>query len=103
MTARRRVAITGIGLVTPLGNDMPSTWSNLVAGRSGLGSITSFDASDFTARIGAEVNNFTDAGFPDRELAKFATRTHRFALAAAEEALVDAGFVRARTMRSVGA
>ena len=91
MTARRRVAITGIGLVTPLGNDRPSTWTNLVAGRSGVGLITHFDASGFTARIGAEVKNFTNDSFPDRKLAKFATRTHRFALAAAEEALVDAG------------
>ena len=92
MTARRRVAITGIGLVTPVGNDAPSTWAGLVAGRSGLGSITNFDASGFSARIGAEVKNFPDdAGIPDRKLGKFASRMHRFALAAAEEALADAG------------
>ena len=92
MTARRRVAITGIGLVTPVGNDAPSTWAGLIEGRSGLGVITNFDASGFSSRIGAEVKNFpNDAGTPDRKLAKFASRTHRFALAAAEEALTDAG------------
>ena len=92
MTARRRVAITGIGLVTPVGNDAPSTWAGLVAGRSGLGSITNFDASGFSTRIGAEVKHFArDAGTPDRKLAKYASRTHRFALAAAAEALADAG------------
>lgn len=92
MTARRRVAITGIGLVTPVGNDAPSTWAGLVAGRSGLGSIMNFDASGFSTRIGAEVKNFPDdAGIPDRKLGKFASRMHRFALAAAEEALADAG------------
>jgi len=92
VTARRRVAITGIGLVTPVGNDAPSTWAGLVAGRSGLGSIMNFDASGFSTRIGAEVKNFPDdAGIPDRKLGKFASRMHRFALAAAEEALADAG------------
>jgi 3-oxoacyl-(acyl-carrier-protein) synthase len=92
MTMRRRVAITGIGLVTPVGNDAPSTWAGLIEGRSGLGSITNFDASGFSTRIGAEVKNFADdAGIPDRKLAKFASRTHRFALAAAAEALADAG------------
>jgi 3-oxoacyl-(acyl-carrier-protein) synthase len=86
------VAITGIGLVTPVGNDAPSTWAGLVAGRSGLGSIMNFDASGFSTRIGAEVKNFPDdAGIPDRKLGKFASRMHRFALAAAEEALADAG------------
>jgi 3-oxoacyl-(acyl-carrier-protein) synthase len=86
------VAITGIGLVTPVGNDAPGTWAALVAGRGGVGPITNFDASGFSARIGAEVKRFADdAGAPDRKLAKFAARTHRFALAAAAEALADAG------------
>jgi 3-oxoacyl-(acyl-carrier-protein) synthase len=86
------VAITGIGMVTPVGNDAPSSWAGLLEGRSGLGLITNFDASGFSARIGAEVKHFPEAaGVPDRKLGKFASRTHRFALAAAEEALADAG------------
>jgi len=89
---RRRVAITGLGLVTPVGNDTRTTWLNLVAGRSGIGPITTFEAGGFPTRIGAEVKHFNpellrSAG----KLLKFASRTHRFALAAAEEALSDAG------------
>ena len=92
MTHRRRVAITGIGLVTPVGNDAPTTWANLIAGKSGVASICGFDASSFPSRIGAEVKNFDDASLMvDRKQLKFASRSHRFALAAAEEALRDAG------------
>ena len=58
MKPKRRVAITGIGLVTPTGNDVPSTWAALQAGRSGAGPITTFDASGFDTRIGAEVKDF---------------------------------------------
>ena len=90
-TGRRRVAITGIGLVTPVGNDVASTWSALLAGRSGGAAITNFDASGFPVRIAAEVKGFDDAAAGDRKLLKLTTRPHRFALAAAEQALVDAG------------
>jgi len=92
MTSRRRVAITGIGLVTPVGNDAPTTWANLVAGRSGVAPITCFDARGFPTRIGSEIKNFdADSTRADRRLLKFASRSHRFALAAGEEALRDAG------------
>jgi 3-oxoacyl-(acyl-carrier-protein) synthase len=92
MTPRRRVAITGLGLVTPLGNDVPTTWTNLLAGRSGVGPIRGFDASGFPTRIGAEVKNFQGPSREvDRKLLKFALPSHHFALAAAEEALRDAG------------
>ena len=92
MIPRRRIAITGIGMVTPVGNDAPTTWANLRAGRSGADLIQGFDARGFPTRIGAEVKNFEpEAVIPDRKLLKFASRSHRFALAAAEEALVDAG------------
>lgn len=89
---RRRVAITGIGMVTPLGNNVASTWAGLQAGRSGIGLIRGFDASGFSARIGAEVKDFdAAAAVGDRRLLKFASRSHRFALGAAAEALADAG------------
>jgi beta-ketoacyl-acyl-carrier-protein synthase II len=92
MNPRRRVAITGIGMVTPVGNDAQATWTNLLAGRSGVGQIQGFDASGFPTRIGAEVKRFDgESVIADRKLLKFATRTHRFALAASEEALRDAG------------
>ncbi len=93
MTARRRrVAVTGIGLVTPVGNDAAATWASLLAGRSGIAPIRAFDASGFAVRIGAEVKGF-DARrvLGDKKLLKFANRSHTFALAAAEEAMQDAG------------
>src|SRR5438046_5233114 len=89
---KRRVAITGIGLVTPCGNDVATTWDALLAGRSGAAPITLFDASGFSTRIAAEVKGFSADGLAtDRKLLKFANRSHRFALAAAEQAFADAG------------
>ncbi len=87
----RRVAITGIGLVTPVGNDVATSWDALLAGRSGVAPITLFDAGGFSTRIAAEVKGFSDEMVGDRRLLKYSTRPHRFALAAAEQAFRDAG------------
>ena len=87
---RRRVAITGLGLVTPVGNDVEATWAALLAGKSGGAAISLFDASGFSTRIAAEVKGFDDALIEPR-LRKHTMRAHRFALVAAEQALVDAG------------
>ena len=92
MTARRRVAITGIGLVTPAGLDAASTWARLKSARGCAGPITIFDASGFSTRIAAEVKGFDDLPpIDDRKLLKYASRAHRFALAAADQAIADAG------------
>jgi beta-ketoacyl-acyl-carrier-protein synthase II len=93
MTERqRRVAITGLGLVTPLGNDVAATWQALLAGRSGVAPITHFDASGFPVRIAAEVKEFDPSrATEDRNVLESADRSHVMALAAAEEALRDAG------------
>jgi beta-ketoacyl-acyl-carrier-protein synthase II len=89
---RRRVAITGLGVVTPLGNNIATTWEALLAGRTGVAPITSFDASGFPVRIAAEVKKFDPrTAIEDRKLIKFANRYNSFALAAAEEAIRDAG------------
>src|SRR3954466_10257915 len=89
---KRRVAITGLGMVTPVGNDVRSTWESLKAGRSGAAKIKGWDASGFPVQIGAEVKDFqADVQCSDPKLLKFASRSHRFALAAAEEAFKDAG------------
>src|SRR5438876_1385185 len=90
--AKRRVAITGLGLVTPVGNDVAATWESVLAGRSGGAPISLFDASGFPVRIASEVKGFdSTAVIDDRKLLKFANRSHGFALAAAEQAFVDAG------------
>jgi 3-oxoacyl-[acyl-carrier-protein] synthase II len=92
MATRRRVAITGLGLVTPVGNEVQATWAALLAGRSGGAAISLFDASGFPVRIAAEVKGFdAEAALDDRKLLKFANRSHHFALAAAEQAFADAG------------
>ncbi|MEO8426115.1 MAG: beta-ketoacyl-[acyl-carrier-protein] synthase family protein [Verrucomicrobiota bacterium] len=92
MTQRRRVVITGVGMVTPVGRDAPSSWASVLAGRSGVGPIRQFDARGFPVRIGAEVKDLEpEAAICEPRLLKFAARSHRFALAAAGEALADAG------------
>jgi len=92
MAAKRRVAITGVGLVTPVGNDVATTWAALLAGKSGGAPISLFDASGFPVRIASEVKGFdAAAAIDDRKLLKFANRSHGFALAAAEQAFADAG------------
>ena len=90
--AERRVAITGVGAVTPVGNDAAATWSALAAGRSGVGPITTFDASSFPVRIAGMVRNFD----PEVRIRDFGpryclSRQGAFGVAAAEEAVADAG------------
>ena len=92
MTRRRGVAITGIGLVTPVGNDVATTWAALDGVKSGAAPITVFDASGFPTRIAAEVKRFDERAITaPRKLLNQANRSQRFALAAAEQAMVDAG------------
>ena len=88
---RRRVVITGLGVVSPLGLDAPSTWEALLAGKSGIGPITGFDASAFTSRIAGEVRGFVPENYIDRkEVKKMDTFIH-FAIAASKEAMADSG------------
>ncbi len=100
----RRVVITGMGTISPLGEDLPTTWANLMAGRSGVGPITLFDASDFKVKIAAQVNGFDPvARFGARE-ARRMDRYAQFCLAAAQEALASAGLVAtADTAHRIGA
>ena len=89
---RRRVAITGLGMVTPVGNDVATTWRALQLGKSGGARIAQFDASGFSTRIAAEVKDFdVAAAIGDRKLLKFLSRAHGFAVAAADQAMRDAG------------
>jgi len=92
MTPTRTVAVTGIGMVTPLGNDVESTWNAILSGETGVREITHFDASGFPTRIAAEVRNLrAEEVVDDRKSLKYATPFSLFALAAAEEATRDAG------------
>lgn len=90
--AQRRVAITGLGAVTPVGHDARSTWEGLKAGRSGVGPITTFDASAFPVRIAGMVKDFdVKDRIPRSDLRRNLSRQGAFGLAAAEEALADSG------------
>ncbi|MCI0635875.1 MAG: beta-ketoacyl-ACP synthase II [Actinobacteria bacterium] len=86
----RRVVITGLGAVTPLGNDVESTWDGAVSGRSGVEFVRAFDTSDFPVRIAAEVKDFDSEGLVSAKEMKRLDRNVQFALAAANEALANA-------------
>jgi len=86
-----RVVITGMGAVTPVGNDAPTMWRNVVEGRSGVGRITLFDASDLETQIAAEVKDFDPSALFGPKAARTMDRYAQFALAAAREAVADAG------------
>jgi 3-oxoacyl-[acyl-carrier-protein] synthase II len=86
-----RVAVTGLGAVTPLGNDAPSTWRAAIAGESGIDFIKSFDASEFPVRVAAEVKDFDPSGLVNTKEARRLDRNVLLALAAAVEAKEDAG------------
>ena len=89
--SRRRVVVTGLGAVSPVGNDVQTTWQNIVAGRSGIGPITRFDASAFTCRIAGEVKDFDiEAYLSAKEARHFDTFIH-YGLAAGAQALADSG------------
>ena len=87
----RRAVVTGVGAVTPIGNDHPTFWRNLVAGTSGGGPITHFDASGFEVRIAAEVKGFDPATAMDRKMARRMSRFIQLGMAAGTEAVRDSG------------
>ncbi len=88
---RRRVVLTGAGCLTSVGNDVASTWAALLEGRSGGGPITRFDASGFKVRFAHEVKGFDIGAYMDRKEAKRADRYTQYAMAAAVQAMRDAG------------
>jgi 3-oxoacyl-[acyl-carrier-protein] synthase II len=88
---RKRVVITGLGAVTPIGNDVPSFWGALIAGRSGGAPITAYDASDQVVQIAAEIKGFDPADYLDRRLIKRTDRFTQLALVAADEAIASSG------------
>jgi 3-oxoacyl-[acyl-carrier-protein] synthase II len=88
---RRRVVVTGMGMVTPLGNDVASTWDGLVAGRSGVRTIEAFDPSRLSSRMAGEVRDFDASGVLDRKELRRTDRYIAFGLVAARQALDAAG------------
>ncbi len=89
--ARRRVVVTGLGCVSPLGNDVASTWAALVAGQSGVARITKFDATTFSCQIAAEVKGFNVETYMSAKEARTMDTFIHYGIAAAAEAIQDAG------------
>ena len=88
---RRRVVVTGLGIVSPVGNDIPQAWSNILAGKSGIGPVTRFDASSFPTRFAGEVRDFDITAYlPAKTARSFDTFIH-YGLAASAQAIADSG------------
>lgn len=90
---RRRVVVTGLGAVTPVGNDVATTWQSLLSGVSGGADITKFDASKYSVRFACEVKQFDPLTYMDRKEAKRADVYAQYAVAASVQAAADAGIV----------
>jgi len=89
---KRRVVVTGMGAVTPVGNDVATMWRSLIEGRSGAAPITHFDASIFPVRFACELKGFDPLQYMDRKEAKRADHFTQYAVASAKMAMEDAGF-----------
>jgi 3-oxoacyl-[acyl-carrier-protein] synthase II len=92
LNGQRRVVITGLGAVTPIGNDVETTWTNLISGRSGAGPITQFDTTDYPVTFACEVKDFDPTDWMDRKQARRMDRFAQLVLAAARQAETDSGF-----------
>src|SRR6267143_3768552 len=99
----RRVVVTGLGLVTPLGNTVEATWAGLMAGRSGAGPITKFDASNFPVRFACEVKDFDPLNYVAKKEARKMGAFTQYAIAASDEAIADSGLrITSENAESVG-
>ena len=87
----RRVVVTGLGVISPVGNDVDTAWNNLVAGNSGLREITRWDPAPHECKAAGEVDNFNPADWMDFKAARRSERNVHFAVAAAKQALADSG------------
>ena len=88
---KRRVVVTGMGAITPVGNDVETFWNSLKNGTVGIGPITTFDTADFKAKLAAQVKDFDPKQYMDNKAARRMERFSQFAVAAAREAREDAG------------
>src|ERR1700730_18177522 len=95
---KRRVVVTGMGAITPVGNDVATTWRSLIEGKSGTAPITKFDASKFPVRFAAEVKGFHARDYIDSKEAKRGDQYTQDAVAGARQAMTDARLVERNGM-----
>ena len=103
MNGRRRVVVTGLGMVTPLGNDVETSWQNLIAGESGAADIQQFDASEFPVHFACELKEFEPTKWIERKQARRMDRFAQMVLAAARQAEADSGIAIAAEADRIGA
>ena len=89
--SKRRVVVTGLGLITPLGNDVESSWNNIVNGKSGIGPLENFDVSAYTTRIGGSVKNFDVTDYMEAKEARKMDTFIQYGMAAGIQAIEDSG------------
>ncbi|MCG8528021.1 MAG: beta-ketoacyl-ACP synthase II [Opitutales bacterium] len=89
--AQERIFVTGMGVISALGEDIPTFWSNITAGKSSIGSVTAFDTEGFTSKVAGEIHDFDVTQYMDPKEAKRNDRYTHFALAAAKRAVEDSG------------
>ena len=87
----RKVVVTGLGVITPLGNDVETFWNNLIAGKNGIGPITRIDTTDYAVKIGAEVKDFNPADYMDKAEVRRSDHNVHMGVAAAVQAVEDSG------------
>ncbi|MBA3334955.1 MAG: beta-ketoacyl-ACP synthase II [Pyrinomonadaceae bacterium] len=90
---KRRVVVTGLGLITPCGNDVTTTWTSIIRGQSGVGFIEKFDTEKYSVKIAAEVRNFDPLNFMEKKEARRMGAFTHFAIAASDEAIKHSGLV----------
>ncbi|MBJ8191460.1 beta-ketoacyl-[acyl-carrier-protein] synthase II, partial [Bacillus cereus] len=90
---KQRVVITGMGVITSLGQDLNTLWDNLMAGKSGVSEIEAFDTSEYTTKIAASIKDFNPEDYIERKDARKMDRFVQFAVAASKLALEDSGLV----------
>ena len=101
--AKRRVVVTGLGMLSPVGNTVDSSWKNILAGKSGIAPITSFDCSSFTTQFAGEVKNFNAEQYIPKKETKKMDRFIQLGIAAGKQALVNSGLeVTAQNAARIG-
>lgn len=99
---KKRVVITGLGTVNPLGNDVDTYWTNLLKGVSGIDFVSAFDVTDYTTKIAGEVKNFTPEKYLDKKDARRMSKFIQFAVAASLDAIADAGLDVSKEAEKIG-
>ena len=89
----RRVVVTGLGVITPVGNSVSETWTSLVEGRCGIGPITLFDTTDFKAKLDAEVKDFNPRDYMEKAETLRSDRYAQYAITAATQAVEESGVI----------